>query len=78
MARFDVRAQEHAWSVNPQTLVVPSFLPVGTATSLDGGYRLSGRWCFGSGRTHAQWALSGARITGAAPSSGWLALTRER
>ncbi|MFE4667286.1 acyl-CoA dehydrogenase family protein [Streptomyces sp. NPDC056716] len=34
--------------------------PVGRAERVEGGYRLSGRWQFGSGITHADWVISGA------------------
>ena len=34
--------------------------PVGKAEILPGGYRLSGRWQFGSGITHSDWVVSGA------------------
>ncbi|GAA2556662.1 MULTISPECIES: acyl-CoA dehydrogenase family protein [Streptomyces] len=36
--------------------------PIGRAERVDGGYRLSGRWQFGSGITHADWVISGAFI----------------
>ncbi|WP_280268430.1 acyl-CoA dehydrogenase [Nocardia wallacei] len=34
--------------------------PVGHAEIVPGGYRLTGRWQFGSGITHADWVVSGA------------------
>lgn len=36
--------------------------PTGKAEIVDGGYRLTGRWQFGSGITHADWVISGAFI----------------
>jgi indole-3-acetate monooxygenase len=38
-------------------------VPAGTLEVCDGGYRLSGRWSFGSGSTHADVILGGARVT---------------
>ena len=35
------------------------FAPNGTADGADGGYRISGRYSFGSGINHAQWAGAG-------------------
>jgi alkylation response protein AidB-like acyl-CoA dehydrogenase len=36
--------------------------PVGRAEVVPGGYRLSGRWAFGSGIGHSDWVVSGAFI----------------
>ncbi|MGW2400062.1 acyl-CoA dehydrogenase family protein [Kitasatospora sp. NPDC001664] len=36
--------------------------PTGRAERVPGGYRLSGRWQFGSGITHADWVISGAFV----------------
>ena len=38
--------------------------PSGTATPVDGGYRITGRWQFGSGIQHAEWVSAGARVAG--------------
>ncbi|MFC0430668.1 acyl-CoA dehydrogenase family protein [Kutzneria buriramensis] len=37
-------------------------LPAGRADRVPGGYRLSGRWAFGSGSTHVDWVASGAFV----------------
>ena len=37
--------------------------PAGSLEVCDGGYRLSGRWSFGSGVTHADVIMGGARVT---------------
>lgn len=37
--------------------------PAGTLEVCDGGYRLSGRWSFGSGSTHADVIVGGAQVT---------------
>ncbi|WP_433555411.1 acyl-CoA dehydrogenase family protein [Pseudonocardia xinjiangensis] len=37
--------------------------PAGTLEVCEGGYRLSGRWSFGSGSTHADVITGGARVT---------------
>ncbi len=42
--------------------VAGAFAPYGRATPVDGGYRLTGRWPFGSGVRHAEWVSAGARV----------------
>ena len=39
-----------------------AIFPSGTATPVDGGYRLSGRWPFASGVRHAEWLTAGAMV----------------
>jgi indole-3-acetate monooxygenase len=40
-----------------------AFAPSGVATKVDGGYRLSGRWAWGSGSAFANWISAGALTT---------------
>jgi alkylation response protein AidB-like acyl-CoA dehydrogenase len=56
------RVQDELFGTNPDTLVCSSLPPVGTAVSVDGGVRLSGRWGYVSGSLHAQWAVLGFNI----------------
>ncbi|MFI9812675.1 acyl-CoA dehydrogenase family protein [Saccharothrix variisporea] len=44
------------------TITTGALFPVGRADRVPGGYRLSGRWTFGSGITHCDWVISGAFI----------------
>ena len=46
----------------PTTLLSGVFAPRGSATAVDGGFRISGRWPWGSGTQNADWILAGCRI----------------
>jgi alkylation response protein AidB-like acyl-CoA dehydrogenase len=50
--------------------------PTGTATKVDGGYRVTGRWGYGSGCLHAAWAMNGVVVLGddGAPVDGGFAI----
>lgn len=62
VALFDPRAQHDVWDDDPAALACSSYAPSGTATAVDGGYTLSGRWQFSSGSDHATWALLGGLV----------------
>ena len=46
----------------PETLVTGVFAPMGRADAEDGGYRVRGRWSWGSGSDNADWVLGGCRL----------------
>jgi len=70
IGRFDDRVQADVWGQDDGALVCSSYMPVGQAQIVEGGYRLSGRWSFSSGSTFARWALVGAKVVGAPPPEG--------
>lgn len=45
----------------PSSITAGVFAPMGRATRVDGGYRVSGRWPFASGCENASWWMGGAR-----------------
>jgi len=62
LGRMDPLAQCDVWSKDPDALISSSFAPVGAVTPVAGGYRISGRFTFSSGSSHAQWAVVGAMV----------------
>ncbi|WP_460772073.1 flavin-dependent monooxygenase [Microbacterium sp. GXF7504] len=59
IASFSPQLQEEIWGENPDTLVSSSVAPIGRATEVEGGVRLSGRFQWSSGCEHATWAILG-------------------
>ncbi|MCW4353366.1 flavin-dependent monooxygenase [Hoyosella sp. YIM 151337] len=59
VALFDDTAQQEVWGDDTDTRISSSYAPMGKATVVDGGYRLSGKWSFSSGCDHATWVLLG-------------------
>ncbi len=54
------RLQEEVWGNDPDTWVASPYAPSGTATPVDGGYTVSGRWNFSSGTDLCSWVVLGA------------------
>lgn len=59
---FPQQAQDDVWGENPGAIAFGSYSPSGTATAVEGGYRLDGSWSFTSGCDNAQWYLLGGRL----------------
>ena len=47
----------------PETMITGVFAPTGEARKVEGGFRVSGRWQWGSGSQNADWVLGGCRLT---------------
>src|SRR5258705_1998583 len=62
MALLDDRAAQEVWGRDTSTLICSSLMPAGTATAVEGGFRLSGRWRYASCCDHCDWALLGALV----------------
>jgi len=58
-ALLPLKAQEELWSESPDTLINIVLAASSTATKVDGGYRVSGKWYYGTGSRHSEWALLG-------------------
>lgn len=63
LALFPAAAAEEVWGADSNTRMSSSYAPTGGAQLADGGHRLSGRWSFSSGSSHATWVLLGGIVT---------------
>ncbi len=62
VALFSAQAQDEVWGEDPDTRVCSSYAPTGKVETVEGGYRISGRWSFSSGCLHSSWALLGGLV----------------
>lgn len=63
LALFPAAAAEEVWGADSNTRMSSSYAPTGRAQLADGGHKLSGRWSFSSGSSHATWVLLGGIVT---------------
>jgi 3-hydroxy-9,10-secoandrosta-1,3,5(10)-triene-9,17-dione monooxygenase len=71
LAMWDPEGQDRVWSENPDALIASSVIyPAGKAVTVDGGYRLTGRWPFCSGIRHSEWIMIGGMVEGAGADGG--------
>ena len=56
------RGAREVWA-DPRIATAGSFNPKGRAVAVEGGYRLTGRWDWGTGVNHSAWIVAGAMIT---------------
>lgn len=81
LSLFGQEAQEDIFGRQPYIIAPGMLAPAGIATPEDGGFRLTGRWEWGTGVMHADWILAGARTRGCDPQQPDLhmyALPREQ
>jgi 3-hydroxy-9,10-secoandrosta-1,3,5(10)-triene-9,17-dione monooxygenase len=64
LSMFDERAQQDVWGENPKAIIASPYNPLGTATSCDGGFKLTGKWKYSSGCDYADWYMLGAFVDG--------------
>jgi 3-hydroxy-9,10-secoandrosta-1,3,5(10)-triene-9,17-dione monooxygenase len=61
-ARLPAAGREEIFGGPRPARVCGVLAPTGTATPVDGGYRVSGKWGFASGCLHANWATGGVVV----------------
>jgi alkylation response protein AidB-like acyl-CoA dehydrogenase len=62
LGMFPEQAQYDVWGNSPDALLASCIAPTGKAVPTDGGFRLKGRWSFGSNSENAQWLALGAMV----------------
>lgn len=83
LLQFPQRFHEELFSGRSHVLAPVMISPNGRATPVSGGYRLEGRWQWGTGIVHGEWVVVGAVIAdeelvaGAPPRMLFLALPRD-
>lgn len=79
LCQFPEEFQRELYADRSHILAPAMLSPAGTATAADGGYRLDGRWQWGTGIVHAEWVIAGAiERTGKHPRAVFFALEREQ
>lgn len=76
LCQFPDSFQEELFSPRAYVLAPAALAPNGVAERVEGGFRVSGRWQWGTGVMHADWVLVGARVTNSdgSPDFRFLAL----
>jgi alkylation response protein AidB-like acyl-CoA dehydrogenase len=55
-------AAREIYAISPEGVTGGVFAPLGRATVVEGGYRVSGRWPFASGCEHCTWLMGGSVV----------------
>lgn len=58
----DERLLQELWGLDADTWIASPYSPMGSATPVEGGYLLNGRWTFSSGTDHCAWLVLGAAV----------------
>jgi alkylation response protein AidB-like acyl-CoA dehydrogenase len=62
IGRFPEECQSEVYEGDADNLLAGSLQPQGTIERVRGGWRLNGRWQFGSGCDHSPWFILGAKV----------------
>ncbi|MFT7218807.1 MAG: 3-hydroxy-9,10-secoandrosta-1,3,5(10)-triene-9,17-dione monooxygenase [Candidatus Azotimanducaceae bacterium] len=64
LAQFPPETQDSIFGQQPYILAPASITPSGVAEKVDGGYKINGRWGWGTGVMHADWVLLNGMVQG--------------
>jgi 3-hydroxy-9,10-secoandrosta-1,3,5(10)-triene-9,17-dione monooxygenase len=62
LSLMELQAQQDVWSAGPDQLISIVLAASSKAVKEDGGYRVTGKWTYGTGSRHSQWSLLGVPI----------------
>lgn len=69
-AQFPRQAQDEVFASQPYIIAPGTASPPGKAVKVPGGYRISGRWKWGSGVMNADWIMAQAAVVGPEGQAG--------
>lgn len=72
IGRFPEECQREVYENDADNLVAGSLAPQGKIDRVAGGWRLTGRWQFGSGCDHSPWFILGARVSDPGPDENFI------
>ncbi|MBR1124101.1 hypothetical protein JQ628_21405 [Bradyrhizobium lablabi] len=67
IGRFPEECQREVYEGDADNLVAGSLAPQGVIERVEGGWRLTGRWQFGSGCDHSPWFIVGSKMANPGP-----------
>lgn len=74
LALYNREAQEDIFGKQPYIIAPGALAPKGTATPVEGGFRVTGRWEWGTGVMHADWVMVGVLTPDADTGKPYLAM----
>lgn len=77
LAQFPPATQQAIFGAQPYILAPASISPNGVAEAVEGGYRMSGRWAWGTGVMHADWVILNGIVAGPVPDPRLFIVRRE-
>ena len=67
IGRFPEECQREVYEGDADNLIAGSLAPQGVIDRVEGGWRLTGRWQFGSGCDHSPWFILGTKVANPGP-----------
>ncbi len=77
LAQFPSETQAKIYGEQPYILAPASISPNGVAEAVDGGYRINGRWSWGTGVMHADWVILNGMVQGDTPDPRMFIVPRD-